>query len=83
MRKILFSFLSVQSDFVLSLSLSRDVIIFIIDLLSASVQVVCVSVAGKVSGADLATTPGQPAVDRLAMKWAAPLADVEVVEGNS
>ncbi len=47
-------------------------------------QVVCVSVAGKVSGADLASaTPGQPAVDRLAMKWAAPLADVEVVEGNS
>ena len=46
-------------------------------------QVVCVSVAGKVSGADLATTPGHPAVDRLAMKWAAPLADVEVVEGNS
>ena len=42
-------------------------------------QVVCVSVAGKVSGADLAA-PGQTA-DRLAWKWAAPLSDVEVVEG--
>jgi hypothetical protein len=39
-----------------------------------------VSVAGKLSGADLASA-GQSA-DRLAWKWAAPLADVEVVEGT-
>ena len=39
------------------------------------------SVAGKVSGADLAAVPGQP-LDRLAMKWAVALTDLEVVEGR-